>query len=62
MTDRRILSQHRARATEMFLQDAAADDVQERLIEVNRTFTSPAVVTGFPDLWTARMPNAQVVG
>ena len=27
------------------------DEVQERLTEVNRTFTSPAVVTGFPQLW-----------
>ncbi len=62
MTDRKVLAQHRARATEMFLQDAAADDVQERLIEVNRMFTSPAVITGFPELWAARMPGIQIVG
>ena len=60
-TDRHILNLHRARATALFLQDAAADDVQERLIEVNRTFTTPAIVTGFPDFWKTRMPKAKVV-
>ena len=61
MTDRPILTQHRARASEMFLQDAAADDVQERLIEVNRTFTDSAIVTGFPKFWAKRMPSAKIV-
>lgn len=61
MTDRSILAQHRARASEMFLQDAAADDVQERLLEVNRTFTEPAIVTGFPDFWAKRIPHAKIV-
>lgn len=61
LTDRHILAKHRARASEMFLQDAAADNVQERLIEVNRTFTAPAIVTGFPKFWATRMPNAKIV-
>ena len=61
MTDRPILSMHRARATEMFLQDVAADDVQERLNDVNRSFTAPAIVTGFPNFWATRMPNAKIV-
>ncbi len=61
MTDRYTLTKHRARATEMFLQDAAADDVQERLIEVNRAFTEPAIVTGFPGFWSKRLPDAKIV-
>lgn len=51
LTDRKALALHRARATALFLQEDARAEVQERLTEVNRTFTSPAVVTGFPQLW-----------
>lgn len=51
LTDRATLALHRARATALFLQEEAALEVQERLIEVNRTFTAPVVVTGFPSLW-----------
>jgi SAM-dependent methyltransferase len=45
----------------MFLHRAAIADVQERLIEVNRTFTKPAVVTAFPDLWRNTLSNASIV-
>lgn len=50
LTDRHALLRHRARAEPdaLFLHDEVAHEVQERLAEVNRTFTSPAVVTGFP--------------
>ena len=51
LTDRPTLSRNRARATAMFLQDIAVAEVQERLTEVNRPFTAPVVVTGFPPLW-----------
>lgn len=51
LTDRESLILHRARATAFFLQDEVVAEVQERLSEVNRTFTTPAVVTGFPHLW-----------
>lgn len=51
LTDRIALARNRARATEFFLHDEVRSEVQERLIEVNRTFTSPAVVTGFPQYW-----------
>ena len=61
LTDRIALDRNRARATERFLQEAAADDVQERLLEVNRTFTDPAVVTAFPDVWARRIPDATLV-
>lgn len=45
----------------MFLHEQAADQILERLSEVNRTFTSPAIVTAFPDLWSKRLPNARIV-
>ena len=51
LTDRSALMRHRQRATALFLQELAAAEVQERLSEVNRTFTTPLVVTGFPQLW-----------
>lgn len=63
ITDRLALLRRRARATPAgdFLRQACADEVQERLQEVNRTFTDPAIVTGFPDLWADRLPNAILV-
>jgi SAM-dependent methyltransferase len=61
LTDRAALTRNRLRADAMFLQAAAADDVHERLIEVNRTFTAPVVVTGFPDEWSEWMPSATVI-
>jgi len=66
LVDRPALIRQRHRALglaepALFLQDAVADEVQERLTEVNRTFTDAAVVTGFPDFWRGRMPEARVV-
>jgi len=61
LTDRTALTRNRARARAgaMFLQRAALDEVQERLELVNRTFTAPAVVTGFPEVWD--WPGAKIV-
>lgn len=56
LTDRARLAKNRARATALFLQEMVVDEVQERLKEVNRTFTTPLVVTGFPQLWP-EMPS-----
>ncbi len=63
ITDRAALMRNRARAETqaLFLQEQAADALQERLNEVNRTFTSIAIVTGFPDFWAARFPEATVI-
>lgn len=44
-------SRARARSDAMFLQQMVRDEVEDRLKEVNRTFTDPVVVTGFPGLW-----------
>ncbi|WP_373355477.1 methyltransferase domain-containing protein [Pseudoroseicyclus sp. CXY001] len=64
LTDRPALDRQRARAARnpaLFLQESAADDIQDRLIEVKRSFTAPAVVTPWPDLWAERLPGARIV-
>ncbi|MCX7301751.1 MAG: SAM-dependent methyltransferase [Rhodobacterales bacterium] len=62
--DRQALTRNRARAARApvtFLREAVAVEVQERLNEVNRRFTAPAVVTGWPSVWAGVMPGARVV-
>lgn len=63
LTDLTQLARNRARATAegMFLQREAAFEVQDRLTEVNRRFTKPAVVTGFPEIWAEFFPDAVIV-
>ncbi len=64
LTDRAALARFRARAARapaLFLHEDLADEIKERLAEVNRTFTSPAVVTPFPDFWHQALPGARIV-
>lgn len=65
LTDRTALLRHRARACtlgpELFLHEDAAVELQERLNEVNRTFTSPALVTNFSQPWAEILPGAKFV-
>lgn len=64
LTDRTALVRNRKRAATnpaLFLQQAMADEVHERLIEVNRPFTSPVIVTHWPQIWADLIPNAQIV-
>ncbi|MDA5093003.1 SAM-dependent methyltransferase [Aliiroseovarius sp. KMU-50] len=63
LTDPGRLAQNRARATAegMFLQELAIDEIQDRLDMVNRAFTDVAIVTGFPEIWSAAFPNAKIV-
>ena len=63
LIDRTAIQRNRARALPeaLFLHQEAASDLEERLIEVNRRFKSPAIVTGFPDVWAARFPQATIV-
>ncbi|MEL6681116.1 MAG: SAM-dependent methyltransferase [Pseudomonadota bacterium] len=63
ITDRTALMRNRQRAQHpaLFLQEHAAAELQERLTEVNRTFTSMAIVTGFPGLWAEHFPNATLI-
>lgn len=63
LTDRDALLAHRARADAgdgFFLWDAVAREVEERLIDVNRRFTAPAVVTA-PGRFAGLLPQARRV-
>jgi SAM-dependent methyltransferase len=61
--DRPALTRHRARAQDdaLFLHHAAVDEVQDRLSMVNKSFTAPAVVTPFAQIWRDVLPEAQIV-
>lgn len=63
LTDRTALFRARARSTAqgMFLHEEAKFEVQERLADINRTFSDAALVTGFPDTWRPVLPDAVVV-
>lgn len=63
LTDRTALARNRARARRdaLFLHEETVFEVQERLIPVNRTFTAPAIVTGFPEIWQNVLPGAKIV-
>lgn len=64
-TDRAALLRQRQRALRSGLVDIfhriAADEIHDRLADVNRTFLKPAIVTGFPDFWRAEFPDAVIV-
>ena len=64
LTDLRALTRHRARAQRdaLFLQDAARDEVEDRLNLVNKPFHTPGIVAAFPELWQDRLPGAVVTG
>ena len=63
MTDIAALSNNRDRATPegLVLHHAAADEIQDRLSEGNKTFTNIGIVTGFPGFWSERFTDAQIV-
>jgi SAM-dependent methyltransferase len=64
LVDRPRLERARARArldVAGFLHDEAMAELQERLIDVNRRFTSPAIVTAFPGVWQTWLPEARAV-
>lgn len=64
LTDRAALHRNRARAADagpaLFLHGIVADEIEERLAEVNRTFTKPAIISGWPDFWADRFPDATI--
>jgi len=65
LTDRAALERNRARAERSgfvdFLHQLVADEIEDRLAEVNRRFKNIAVVTGQPAFWAAAMPSARIV-
>ena len=67
LTDRVALTRHRDRArtlpghdAALFLHRLALSDLQERLGEINRRFTTPAVVTGFPEIFGDLSPMRMI--
>jgi len=64
LTDRSALLRQRERALrapELFLHALAAEEIEDRLGMVNKSFTAPALVTGFADFWQGKYPDATVV-
>lgn len=66
LTDRPALIRNRRRAQRsdapaLFLQEAARDEIKDRLELVNKSFTNIAVVSGFSGLWQAAFPNATCI-
>lgn len=65
LTDREALDRNRARADrtgrEDWLHDLLHVEIEDRLAEIKRRFTAPAVVTGHPDFWRAAVPGARIV-
>lgn len=64
LTDRAALIRQRDRAAaapEDWLHRLALDEVEDRLSEINRTFTDVAVVTGMAAPWAAAFPGARVI-
>ncbi|WP_291728358.1 methyltransferase domain-containing protein [Leisingera sp. F5] len=61
--DRRTLAARRTRRRPdaLFLHQMARDEAEDRLSMVNRTFTAPAVVCPFPEVWEGFLPDAAVV-
>ena len=61
--DRPALARHRSRARDdaLFLHRAAVDEVQDRLSMVNKSFTAPAIVTPFAQIWRDVLPDARIV-
>lgn len=44
-----------------FLHDLARVELEERLADVNKSFTAPAIVTPFPEIWSDLLPGARCV-
>lgn len=64
LTDRTALSRNRRRARRapaLFLHETALGEIEHRLDMVNRTFTAPAVIAGFADLWARAFAGATCV-
>ena len=64
LSDRLALERNRARAARapaLFLHEIVADEIEDRRSMVNRTFTNPAVVAPFPDMWRKKWSDATFV-
>ena len=55
-----VRNRGRARDDALFLQEAARGEVEDRLAMVNKTFSEPAIITAFPQMWRERITGASV--
>lgn len=64
--DPACVEQHRIRARRapsgpaLFLHEAVRAEIEDRLNEVNKTFTDPVIVTGWPEVWSD-MPEMRII-
>ena len=64
LTDRHALTQHRDRAANLGhadLHELAAVEIEERLQDVNKSFTKPLLVGHIPQALRLRFPDAQII-
>ncbi|WP_299547999.1 methyltransferase domain-containing protein [uncultured Tateyamaria sp.] len=63
LTDLQALARNRARAdgSSLFLQEAARDEIKDRVAMVNKSFSSTGIVAAFPELWHRHIEGAQIV-
>lgn len=63
LTDRTALARNRARAQAgaLFLHEMAREEAEDRTGFINRTFTKPAVVTPFAQVWDGFMEGTKCV-
>lgn len=63
LTDLHALARNRARAdlSALFLQEAARDEIEDRLGMVNKSFSSAGIVAAYPSLWRDRINGAQIL-
>lgn len=66
LTDRAALTRNRRRALAaaepaLFLHAEAVAELHERLADIKRKFTAPAVIAGIAEPWVAALPDAKVV-
>ena len=55
-----VRNRGRVRDDALFLQEAARGEVEDRLAMVNKTFSEPAIITAFPQMWRERITGASV--
>lgn len=64
LIDTQALARQRRRALQapaLILHELTADEIEDRLREIKRSFTAIIVVTPFPQVWEGRLPGARVI-
>lgn len=64
LIDTQALARQRRRASAepaLILHELTADEIEDRLSEVKRMFTSITVISPYPQVWEGRLPGARVI-